>query len=528
MWFIWALSAYTNSTDFFTLPLWSVGSVFDVFKKEGIFYGPMFYGQYIDKAKTGYTWVQTWRIFNAYDDWEHLEFENFYTIYLERFKFIRTYLRMINKAINRDFGFNIYETTSEILSFSSYLRIFLIEIVFDMIINPLGKVNWKLTSNPFNYMYLTIPSSYREPLQIFFSSLLGDSQFDLIFKNYSLIFSKNMSFFTYNYYLFNLTFMQTSLLHYKFFMTNFYSVIPLFGYYYSYLYMYNFGFSIDKVARYKYLYSVATLNSLKLDLWGEYKPTASNFFMFYSRNWIQREDSSTAVPFYNIQVFNENRNSRIPLTFMDTKLYGKYKTLKTGYYKLDILKLMEERLYNSVEWDYFGSQPIIAERPQVLIKFLDGNRAYGKRTNHNYIRNFTVNQFFTPPYNIEIDWQETNNRMLDDTNPNFDVNEPILYPYNMLVNATSDDRNYTRNLGQFDISPQGLAIHAGNIKEMPLNIEFLQYLVPDLGFYGSTYWGTNFNYFLLDRETANEQLLHNSKSGPGVSRSKHSPKNFNR
>src|SRR5690606_24120653 len=157
----------------------------------------------------------------------------------------------------------------------------------------LGKVNWKLTSNPFNYMYLTIPSNYREPLQIFFSSLLGDSQFDLIFKNYSLIFSKNMSFFTYNYYLFNLTFMQTSLLHYKFFMTNFYSVIPLFGYYYSYLYMYNFGFSIDKVERYKYLYSVATLNSLKLDLWGEYKPTASNFFMFYSRNWIQREDSST-------------------------------------------------------------------------------------------------------------------------------------------------------------------------------------------------------------------------------------------
>ena len=73
-------------------------------KKKVNIYGPMFYGQYIDKAKTGYTWVQTWRIFNAYDDWEHLEFENFYTIYLERFKFIRTYLRMINKAINRDFG----------------------------------------------------------------------------------------------------------------------------------------------------------------------------------------------------------------------------------------------------------------------------------------------------------------------------------------------------------------------------------------------------------------------------------------
>ena len=47
-----------------------------------------------------------------------------------------------------------------------------------------------------------------------------------------------------------------------------------------------------------------------------------------------------------------------------------------------------------------------------------------------------------------------------------------------------------------------------------LNTYFLQYLVPDLGFYGSSYWGVDVDYLELDRETANEHIM----PGSGMAR----------
>lgn len=527
--FLWGISAFTNSTDFFTLPLWGVGTVYDVFKKEGIFYGPMFYEQFINKGKGGFIWVQTWRLFNVYDDWEHLEFDNLYERFvIDRFSFLNAYLHAIHDAIKSDTGINISETINRLKYYSSELKVFLVNLINTEILIPLYNVNWDILPKSFNYMFLSLPKNYREPLLIFFSSIFGDSQFDLIFRNYNLVFSQDVNFFSYNYQLFLSTFMGSSLLHYKFFVTSVLSIIPIFGYNYSYLYLYNFGFSKEKVIRYKYLYSVATLNSLKLNLWGEYKPTVSNFFMFYARNWKVLEDSFNVVP-YQTGIDTRAARGRRGIGFFDEKKYFRKgrshpRPGKLHYYKLDILTLMEEQLFSSTAWEY--KQLDVLDLDEIPVYRMSG-RLNRKKFVYEPVTSFSVNQFFTPPYNIEIDWQETNNRLLDNTNVNYDVNEPIQYPYNLYVNGKRQ-RKYIDRMAKFDFSPTGRTIHTSMHKDMPLNTDFLQYLVPDLGFFGSTHWGADFNYFLLDRETANEQMFTNQKVGPGLSRSKMTPKEFHR
>ena len=446
----WYFSAFINSIDLFSVPLWGVGTTFDLFKKEGLLYGPVFYKRFIHKANYEYVWVQTYRGWSVHDDWIHRQFDWIYTSYLENFAWIRKYLRLLNAAIVRDYGLDLYETKNGLVRFYklwSGATLDILSKTFESVVNTISPL-WKLgskfwtESNPFNYMFLMLPLTYRESVSLFFSSFLGDSQLDFFFKNYSLVFSNKMNFFTYNYYLFHLTFMQTSMLHLKFFLTEFYSVIPFFGYSYAYYYMYNFGFSPEKVAKFKYLYHASTMNSMKLNMWGEYKPTVNNFFMFYARTWTVVEDR--AIFMYWDKALDENVNS-LPhivtsMRWVPAEKGGLEVNKTARYYKLDILTLMEERLYAPIDWPYENVNPL--GRPtRVKLSQYQGpsGRIYKSNKPYNMdnydVRYFTVNQFFTPPYNIELDWQETNNRMFDLHNTNFQVNEPVLYPYNLLVQS---------------------------------------------------------------------------------------------
>ena len=326
--------------------------------------------------------------------------------------------------------------------------------------------------------------------------------FKYFFDNYMIIYSKDLTFFTYYYNLFCLTFVKTSMLEYKNYATYILGVYPLLGSHFNYFYLRHFGFSKKKVLRSFIAYKAATFNTFKISMWGNYKVNSKHFLLFYARNWDVVESSRITAGMdlcLEGEGWMKKRTSAISKKKIILDVYLNMYSAKNRFYgeRLNVLRIMGNYIYPTLNKtpDYYFNLENTTNFKHKRIQ------AYGKRKAHFWkhrIRYYNVNQFFAPPYNIELDWEEINNRLIDEVLSDADVNGLVQYPYNKVVANPFGTEHWglTKNYEVFAFDDLWMSRN----DTVPLyHSYFLRYLIPDLGYIGSSYWFSNPDYLVIPK-----------------------------
>jgi hypothetical protein len=175
-------------------------------------------------------------------------------------------------------------------------------------------------------------------------------------------------------------------------------------------------------------------NKLRLDLWGNYVYNPYNFFSFYKRNW-----------------------------FISEKEFH-YKTLQT-YTQSDSPYHKYEKA-NETHW-VATIYPGHAAYMNVPFPFMEK-----KGKNSAYTTFFHTNQFDTSIYAFESFTNDAYEVRLLHQN----------YPHATIQERINEDEDTQGDFYNFQNSS---------------HIFFSKYLVPDLGYIGSSYWGVNFGYLQI-------------------------------
>jgi len=514
---LWFLSANINSMEILFMQYWD----FIRLKASSVIYGPMFYNHFLSYANYEILWTNIRSFSSAYDFWWHPTLR--YYIKLPKTLYTET----------KDAYFYFIYMWQHYYSFLLKINFFFVRDLNNYIVNHLNNLQ-----SLFNFFYKKGESvfgivnyipSIKEYISInnYINYLKTISVRDHIWKsNNNNIFFINVDYFFFfkNYYsIFCINFLSLDSLYLNKFIYGV-SGSAYLGAVNIFLQM-NIYEDQKKINILRLTYYRHVFNKLRLDLWGNYVYNPYYFFSFYKRNWFLSEKDY----YYKILQSYALNEEEIPIppfmkedgplmrSIRDYQLIERIPNYHIPLWNPETLTLLLNIAKKHKEYAKIGKYVIGSG--QIGIEFM--SHFYipeARRDKFMLTIKLNPNKYYDFYFPIINKIHPFNNRYFKDIA--YEAYEASYYPSYYIDDKDNEDPFDLRLLHQtYPHAPlfsrkDALDTH-GVIRKMHVSpVFFSKYLVPDLGYIGSSTWGVNWKFLQLTDISISDSFFFDTNKKP--------------